>query len=123
MTLSVLIVDDSGPFRVAAQRLLERQGLAIVGTASTAAEAVLLVEALRPQVVLVDVNLVGTSGFELTRELVGESRSAGPAVVLMSTHSEEDYVDLIASSPAAGFVAKEHLSGDAIRTAVCRGTG
>jgi two-component system nitrate/nitrite response regulator NarL len=118
----VLIVDDSGPFREVAQRLLERQGLVVVGTASTATEAVARVEALRPQVALVDINLGGTSGFDVTRQLSRSDRTAGTAVVLTSTHSESDYADLIAGSPAVGFVAKERLSAEAILAALSRRT-
>jgi CheY-like chemotaxis protein len=114
VALSVLIVDDSRPYLEVARRLLERQGLAVVGTASTVAEAVDRVAALHPQVALVDINLVGESGFEVARRLVGEP--GGPRVILTSTHAEGEYADLIAESPAVGFVAKERLSADAIRT-------
>lgn len=115
VALSVLIVDDSRPYLEVARRLLERQGLAVVGTASTGAEAVARVAALHPQVALVDINLAGESGFEVARRLVGTD-PPGTRVILTSTHAEGEYADLIAESPAAGFVAKERLSAEAIRT-------
>jgi len=118
VTLSVLIVDDSAPFREVARRLLERQGLEVVGTAATSAEAVAQVETLHPHVALVDINLAGESGFEVARQLVRSDLAAGTAVVLTSTHAESEYADLLAVSPAVGFVAKERLSAEAIRTAL-----
>jgi DNA-binding NarL/FixJ family response regulator len=70
---------------------------------------------LRPQVVLVDISLGGESGFDLARRLAGYRRGGGPAVILISTHAEADFADLIAESPAAGFVPKPELSAQAIR--------
>ena len=122
MTLSVLIVDDSGPFREVARRLLERQGLEVVGTAATSAEAVAQIEALHPHVALVDINLAGESGFEVTRQLVRNKRASGTAVILTSTHAESEYADLLAVSPAVGFVPKEQLSAETIRVALSGGT-
>jgi DNA-binding NarL/FixJ family response regulator len=122
VTLSILIVDDSGPFLEVARRLLERDGFEVVGTASTSAEAVVQVEAVHPQVALVDIHLAGESGFEVARQLVRGDQVAGTSVILMSTHSETELADLIAESPAAAFVAKERLSGEAIRVALGGGT-
>ncbi|CUR57299.1 hypothetical protein NOCA240039 [metagenome] len=116
VNLTILLVDDSRPFLEVARRLLTRDGLEVVGTASTGAEAVAQVEALRPQVVLIDLHLVGESGFDVARLVAGCGEA--PCVVLMSTHAEAEFADLLAASPAAGFVAKERLSGDAIRALV-----
>jgi DNA-binding NarL/FixJ family response regulator len=114
MTIQCLIVDDSREFLEAAQTLLEREGLTIAGVASTSAEALRKTDTLRPDVVLVDVSLGDESGIELARRLV-----AGPAhdarVILISTRSEAELADLIAMSPAAGFLPKSELSADAIR--------
>jgi CheY-like chemotaxis protein len=111
MTLRCLIVDDSPRFLAAARGLLERQGMAVVGVASTSAEALERVRELRPDVTLVDIDLGGESGLELARRL----HQDGPArVILVSTHAEEDYAELIAASPAVGFLAKETLSAGAI---------
>jgi DNA-binding NarL/FixJ family response regulator len=110
-----LIVDDNGPFLDAARALLEREGVAIAGVASTAAEALRQAEELRPDVVLVDITLGKESGFDLARRLVEADRSGGSAVILISTHAEADFADLIAESPATGFLPKSELSADAIR--------
>ncbi len=114
----VLIVDDSRSFLEAASALLEREGLTVVGIASSSAEAVGHAETLRPDVVLVDVFLGGESGLELARRLVEDGPSDGPTVILISTHAEADFADLIAASPAAGFLPKVELSASSIRRIV-----
>lgn len=112
-----LIVDDSPIFLRAARSLLERDGIDVVGVAANSAEAIQRVEELRPDVTLVDIDLGGESGFELAVRLyrIGVP-SAG--VILISTRSEEDYDDLIAASPACGFLAKTALSGSAVRRVI-----
>jgi DNA-binding NarL/FixJ family response regulator len=115
VVLRVLIVDDSEPFLNVARVLLEREGLSVVGVASTAADAFARAEELRPDAVLIDITLAEESGFELARRLVARDHSGGPAVILISTHAREDFADLIAESPASGFLPKSELSADAIR--------
>jgi DNA-binding NarL/FixJ family response regulator len=107
-----LIVDDNMRFLEAARSTLERQGIAVVGTATTTAEALQRAETLRPDVVLVDISLGDESGFELTRRLVEDFRTR---VVLISTRAEDDYADLVATSPAVGFLSKSQLSACALR--------
>jgi CheY-like chemotaxis protein len=107
--LRVLIVDDSRAFRAAARRLLERECLQVLEDAATSADAMRLAERFHPDVMLVDVMLADESGLELTRRLVAQGRSGGPSVILISTYAEQDLADLIAESPAAGFLAKPDL--------------
>jgi CheY-like chemotaxis protein len=109
-----LIVDDNRAFLEAARTLLEREGLFIAGVASTSAEALREFETLRPDVVLVDVSLGDESGFELARRLVAAD-NVPATVILISTRSQDDLADLVALSPAAGFLSKSKLSADAIR--------
>lgn len=99
MTLRCLIVDDSPRFLDAARGLLEYQGVTVVGVASNSAEALRRAEELRPDVTLVDVDLGGESGLELARRLDGAAGVARAAVILISTHAEQDYAELIATSP------------------------
>jgi CheY-like chemotaxis protein len=80
--LGVLIVDDNWLFLETARDCLEREGLGVVGVATTSAEALRRTEELRPEVVLVDVMLGGESGFELARHLAAQDRDRGPAVIL-----------------------------------------
>jgi DNA-binding NarL/FixJ family response regulator len=115
MSLSCVIVDDSPGFVAAARSLLERQGLTIVGAASNCAEGLRLAAELRPDVILVDVDLSGESGFELARRLDQMHDSTPAPVILISTHSEEDYADLIGDSPALGFLSKTVISATTIR--------
>jgi CheY-like chemotaxis protein len=113
-----VIVDDSLDFIEAARRLLEHDGIAVVGVASTSAEALRSVEELRPDVTLVDVNLGLESGFELAEQLHRSGRSTLPPVILISTHAEQDFADMIATSPAIGFLGKISLTPNAIRELV-----
>jgi DNA-binding NarL/FixJ family response regulator len=113
--ISVLVVDDNETFLDASCALLTREGLQVLGVASTSAEAVRKVEHLRPDVVLVDVHLGAESGFDLARRLVDVDPSHGSTVILMSTQAAADLADLITESPASGFLAKSELSSDAIR--------
>ena len=113
-----LIVDDSADFVDAARGLLERQGIAVVGAASGGAEAIRRFAELRPDVVLVDIDLGGESGFDVVYQL---HRAAAPSlspVILVSTHAPQDFADMIASSPAVGFVCKSALSAESIRDLV-----
>jgi DNA-binding NarL/FixJ family response regulator len=113
--LRCLIVDDSSSFLEAAQSMLEREGLSVVGIASSGNEALRRAEKSRPDVVLVDISLGMESGFEVARRLVADTEDGGSKVILISTHSEADFADLIATSPAVGFLPKSDLSADAIR--------
>ena len=113
--LRCLIVDDSSQFLVAARRWLERQAITVVGVASSAAEAVQRAAELRPDVVLVDIDLGGESGFEVARQLQDVAGADSFQVILISAHAEEDYAELIAASSAVGFLTKTTLSGQRIR--------
>ncbi|WP_043779179.1 LytTR family DNA-binding domain-containing protein [Rhodococcus sp. JVH1] len=116
-----LIVDDSPRFSDTARRLLEQQGITVVGTASNTADAVRSAAELQPDVILVDVELGPESGFDLAERLDDEPYPG--AVILISTHAEQDLADLIAGSPAVGFVSKSDLSSDAIRDVLRAGDG
>jgi two-component system, NarL family, nitrate/nitrite response regulator NarL len=114
VALRCLIVDDNADFLAAACALLSRRGISVVGLASSAAEAVQQAGKLRPDVALVDIDLGGESGFDVARLLSDTPGIESLPVVLISTYAEKDFVDLIAASPAIGFVSKSDLSGKAI---------
>jgi two-component system, NarL family, nitrate/nitrite response regulator NarL len=111
VSLRCLIVDDNALFLEGAADLLRREGLDVVGVASSSAEAIQLVSELWPDVTLVDIDLGDEDGLEVARQLSETSAK----VILISTHSEEDLAHLIAMSPALGFVPKTRLSAQAIR--------
>jgi DNA-binding NarL/FixJ family response regulator len=113
--LRCLIIDDNPRFLDAARALLEREGITVVGVASSAAEALQRADELRPDVTLVDIHLGDRSGFDLVWRLHGNASLARSRTVIISTHAEEDYADLIAASPAIGFLPKTILSARAIR--------
>lgn len=111
-----VIVDDNPGFLVTASKLLDRQGVSVVGVATTSAEALECVQRQRPDVTVVDLKLGEESGFRLAEQIVnGQVHSQ---VILTSTHSESEYGELIAASPVLGFIPKEYLSPEAIRRLV-----
>jgi two-component system, NarL family, nitrate/nitrite response regulator NarL len=112
VALRCLIVDDNETFLGSASRLLESQGLEVVGRASSGDEALQLAQTLQPDVALVDVQLGEEDGLEVTRQLNAEARLT--PVVLISTHSQDELAELIADTPAVGFLPKTALSAAAI---------
>jgi two-component system, NarL family, nitrate/nitrite response regulator NarL len=123
MGFSCLIVDDSAGFLDAARALLVQEGISVVGVASTKAEALQRAKELRPEVILVDIDLGADSGFDLARRLVEEIGLDPRSVILISTHAREEFADLIEASAAGGFLSKSDLSASAIREVVERNAG
>jgi CheY-like chemotaxis protein len=113
MPLRCLLVDDNRAFLEAASVLLEREGVTVAGVASSTAEALRQARALQPDVILVDIGLGEESGFDLARLLALDGDGSAP-VILISMSAEADYADLIAESPAAGFLPKPALSARGI---------
>jgi DNA-binding NarL/FixJ family response regulator len=118
MRPSCLLVDDNGLFLDAAKALLEREGIGVVGVASTVDDALRQVQALKPDVILADIMLGEESGFDLARRLSEGHRNGGAAVILISTHAEAEFSALIDESPVVGFIPKQELSALAIRRAL-----
>jgi CheY-like chemotaxis protein len=114
MFLRSLLVDDDDAFLEVASVLLEREGVTVAGVASNTAEALRQARALRPDVILVDIGLGDESGFDLACLLTRDGQGGGAEVILISSYAETDYADMIADSPAAGFLAKPDLSARAI---------
>jgi CheY-like chemotaxis protein len=111
LALRILLVDDSCHFLKAARDVLERGSFTVVGTASTSAEALRLAEQLTPDAILVDIDLGEESGFDLAQRLAAIDSTP---VVLISTYAESELAELIAASPAVGFVTKSEFSASAI---------
>jgi DNA-binding NarL/FixJ family response regulator len=108
----VVIVDDHPSFRASARTLLESEGFEVVGEAATGVEALRAVKELRPDLVLLDVQLPDFDGFEVAARL-GKLANP-PQIVLTSSRDRSDYGRCIADSGAQGFVPKAELSGSAL---------
>jgi DNA-binding NarL/FixJ family response regulator len=106
---TVLIVDDHAGFRAGARALLIADGFEVVGEAADGEAAVEAARRLRPEVVLLDIQLPGLDGFAVAEKLAREPD--GPAVVLVSSRGAEAFRRRLATSPARGFIAKSELSG------------
>jgi CheY-like chemotaxis protein len=108
---TVLVVDDHPSFRRFARRLLESAGFAVVDEAEDGASAIDAVRAHGPDVVLLDVLLPDTTGFEVAEALASDP--AGPVVVLTSSRSASDFERSLERSSARGFIAKRDLTAAA----------
>ena len=113
---TLLIVDDHPSFRATARLLLEAEGFAVVGEAANGAEALTQAAALRPDVVLLDVNLPDIDGFDVSARLT--TGAEPPHVVLVSSREARDFGPLVSRSGARGFLSKADLSGSALRELV-----
>ncbi|HUK93443.1 MAG TPA: response regulator transcription factor [Gaiellaceae bacterium] len=110
MAVTVVIVDDHPSFRASARALLELEGFDVVGEAADGASGLEIARKLKPQLVLLDVALPDTNGFEVAERLAG-----GPTrVILTSSREQRDLGRRIRSSGALGFVPKDRLSGQAL---------
>jgi two-component system, NarL family, nitrate/nitrite response regulator NarL len=116
MTLRCLIVDDSAVFLRTARALLEIGDIAVT-VAGTSDEARRRIDEVDPDVVLIDIDLGDENGFDLVAQLAGRTRRGGGALktILISSHSREDFADMIADSSAEGFLPKSAMSAAAIR--------
>jgi DNA-binding NarL/FixJ family response regulator len=108
---TVLIVDDHGGFRASARELLEAEGFEVVGEAADAASAIEATRTLKPDLVLLDVQLPDLDGVRASTQI--EALNGRSAIVLTSSRDVTDLA--IAESPARGFVPKSELSGAALR--------
>jgi DNA-binding NarL/FixJ family response regulator len=116
MRRTVLIVDDHAPFRAAARALLEAGGFDVVGEAADGAEAIAGVAQLRPEVVLLDIQLPDVDGFAVAKRLAEGDSCA--AIVLTSSRSISSLRRRLAANPALSFIPKSELSGPALAAAL-----
>jgi CheY-like chemotaxis protein len=115
MSLRCLIVDDNASFRNEMGGLLAEQGVEVAPGAASGTDALRRIAEHRPEVVLIDIDLREESGFDLARRVRADPVGTAPHVILISTHDETEYADLIEASPVLGFLAKTDLSAPVIR--------
>jgi DNA-binding NarL/FixJ family response regulator len=112
MARTVVIVDDHPSFRSSARMLLESDGFEVIGEAATGEEGVDVALELRPDLVLLDVNLPDIDGFEVATRISADTEA--PAIILTSSRDSTDFGPLVQKSGALGFVPKSELSGAAL---------
>lgn len=116
MGRSILIVDDHDGFRSFARAVLEADGFEVVGEAADGASALEAAGRLRPDLVLLDVQLPDLDGFEVAERLARAEDP--PVVVLVSTRGAASYRNRLGRTPARGFISKAELSGPAVTAVV-----
>jgi DNA-binding NarL/FixJ family response regulator len=107
---TVLIVDDHAGFVSAARRILASEGFDVIGEALDGITGVAAARELRPDIVLLDVQLPDIDGFEVARQLV--ELEDPPTVVLTSSRDAVDYGSRVAAAAARGFIGKAELTGE-----------
>lgn len=112
MTRSVLIVDDHAGFRATARLLLESEGYDVIGEAVDGTSGIQAARDLRPDLVLLDIQLPDVDGFDVAARLTAEADA--PKVVLVSSRDGTDFGPLLVRSGARGFIPKDELSGAAL---------
>jgi DNA-binding NarL/FixJ family response regulator len=113
---TVLIVDDHAEFRSLARALLEADGFAVLGEAADGESALATAAILRPELILLDIQLPDVDGFEVAARLA--ALADPPAVVLTSSRSASSYRRRLAESSVIGFISKGELSGEALAALV-----
>lgn len=108
---TLLIVDDHAAFRAIARAALG-DAFSVIAEAADGEEAVMLARKLRPELVLLDVQLPDLDGFAVAAALAAQDHP--PIVVLTSSRDRRELEPLIRQAPARGFIPKEGLSAEAL---------
>lgn len=121
MAIRCLIVDDSPRFAQTAREVLQEEGIDVLAVATGGEEAIRIAREQRPDLALVDIDLGAENGLAVAQRLhAAEHGPLARAVILISTHAEQEFAELIAASPAVGFLAKADLSAEAIEALLSR---
>ncbi|MEX0875437.1 MAG: response regulator transcription factor [Actinomycetota bacterium] len=119
--IKVLVVDDGVETAEAFAEALREHGIDVVATASNGSEAVTLVHALRPQVVLMDVRMPVMDGIKATRVITAAGTST--KILMMTAFDDDSLVNEAMEAGADGYLVKGTLVADtvqAIRSAVSK---
>ena len=122
MSVSVLLVDDQELMRMAFRMVIESQpDLSVAGEAANGLEAVAQVQALQPDVVLMDVRMPGLDGVEATRRIIGAG--SGSRVIILTTFDLDEYVYAALRAGASGFLLKDAQPADLLAAIRVVGSG
>jgi DNA-binding NarL/FixJ family response regulator len=113
MEETVLVVDDHGGFRASVRELLEAEGFEVVGEATDAASGIEAARSLRPDIVLLDLQLPDFDGILASKRIA--DLNGRSAIILTSSCDPSDVAAVLGESPARGFIPKPELSGESIR--------
>ena len=114
MSIRVLLADDHGVVRKGLRFLLEQQpGIDIVGEAGDGREAVRLAAETNPAIVIMDIAMPLLNGIEATAQMV--KRDASVSVIILSMHSDEDYLLSALNAGAKGYLLKDSAEVDLVR--------
>ncbi|MFG1718870.1 response regulator [Micromonospora chalcea] len=122
----VLLVDDQHLVRTGFRVILEvEDDIEVVGEAADGQRAVSMASALRPDVVLMDVEMPVLDGLEATRRITGDTAPGGPAVLILTTFDRDDYLFAALRAGASGFLLKNGTPEDLVEAVrvVARGEG
>jgi DNA-binding NarL/FixJ family response regulator len=107
----VLIVDDQAPFRDAARLVVEMADqFEVVAEVDSAEAALDVIDEAAPDMVLMDVQMAGMSGFEGTRHVL--ARRPDCVVLVLSTYDGAEYDESAREAGAVGFVSKADLTAE-----------
>ena len=110
-----LLVDDNAAFVETARRVLDPDGVRVTGTASNIGEALCCWPANCDQMSSSSTSCSATKTVSISRAASPRVMPGDLAVIMISSGTEDDYADLVAESPALGFLPKDELSADGIR--------
>jgi len=107
-----MLVDDHQMLRQGLRRSLEEEGFYVVGEASDGDEAVRLVPAAKPDVILMDVSMPDMDGVEATRRIV--QNDPDQRVVMLTMHADKDLIDAAIKAGAVGYLTKDCSTDEVI---------
>jgi two-component system, NarL family, response regulator NreC len=115
-TIRILLVDDHNVLRAGLKALLDAEpDMRVVGEASTGEEGLSRAELLKPDVIVMDLSMPGMGGLEATKQLTAQKHR----VLVLTMHSEEEYLLAVLEAGGSGYVRKTSADQDlthAIRT-------
>jgi len=103
---TVLIVDDHPVARLAVKMLLEKDGMTVIGEAEDGLKAVLQARQLKPDFVIVDIDIPSLNGIEVVQRLRSEAYQGG--ILILSGKDDEHYIKRCVSAGADGFISKRN---------------